>query len=29
MVGHWGLDFRVTPRGGEPIEALVVDRARG
>jgi copper transport protein len=28
MVGHWGLGFTVTPPGGEPIEALVVDRAR-
>jgi copper transport protein len=29
MVGHWGLGFTVTPRNGQPIEALVVDRARG
>jgi copper transport protein len=26
MVGHWGLDFTVTPKGGEPFSVLVVDR---
>jgi copper transport protein len=29
MVGHWGLDFTVTPKHGLPINALVVDRAGG
>jgi copper transport protein len=29
MVGHWGLSFTVTPRGGQPFTALVVDRANG
>jgi copper transport protein len=27
MVGHWGLSFQVTPRGGQPFNVLVVDRA--
>jgi hypothetical protein len=27
MVGHWGLSFQVTPRGGQPFTVLVVDRA--
>jgi copper transport protein len=26
MVGHWGLHFVVTPKGGEPLDVLVVDR---
>jgi hypothetical protein len=29
MVGHWGLSFAVTPRGGQSFTALVVDRASG
>jgi copper transport protein len=29
MVGHWGLSFSVTPRGGQPFDALLVDRANG
>jgi copper transport protein len=29
MVGHWGLAFTVTPQGGAPFTALVVDRATG
>jgi hypothetical protein len=29
MVGHWGLSFQITPRGGGQITALVVDRANG
>jgi copper transport protein len=29
MVGHWALNFTVTPKGGLPFSALVVDRAGG
>jgi copper transport protein len=29
MVGHWGLSFQVTPKGGTPFSALLIDRARG
>jgi copper transport protein len=29
MVGHWGLNFNVTPKGGTPISILLVDRANG
>jgi len=29
MVGHWGLSFDITPKGGTPFTALVVDRAAG
>jgi copper transport protein len=29
MVGHWGLSFQITPRGGTPFTALVVDRTSG
>ena len=29
MVGHWGLSFTVTPKGGQPFTALVVDHAAG
>jgi copper transport protein len=29
MVGHWGLSFNVTPRGGTPFNVLLVDRANG
>jgi copper transport protein len=29
MVGHWGLAINVTPRGGQPFTAVVVDHATG
>ncbi len=29
MVGHWALAFNVTPKGGTPFTALVVDHATG
>jgi copper transport protein len=29
MVGHWGLGFQVTPQGGKPFTATVVDNATG
>jgi len=29
MVGHWGLQFDVAPKGGEPFEAFIVDRVAG
>jgi copper transport protein len=29
MVGHWGLNFNVTPKGGLPFSALIVDDAAG
>lgn len=29
MVGHWGLTFTITPKGGLPFTTLVVDRAGG
>jgi copper transport protein len=29
MVGHWGLSFNVTPKGGQPFTAVVVDHAAG
>jgi copper transport protein len=29
MVGHWGLSFNVTPKGGSPFNVLLVDRANG
>ena len=29
MVGHWGLSFNVTPKGGSSFTAVVVDRATG
>jgi len=29
MVGHWGLSFTVTPKGGQPFTAVVVDHATG
>jgi copper transport protein len=29
MVGKWGLTFQVTPRGGPPFTALIVDQADG
>jgi copper transport protein len=27
MVGHWGLNFTITPKDGQPFATLVVDRA--
>jgi copper transport protein len=29
MVGHWGLDFTIQPRGGQQFDVLVVDKAAG
>ena len=29
MVGHWGLSFTITPKGGQQFTALVVDHAAG
>ena len=30
MVGHWGLSFSITSKGGgQPLDVLVVDRANG
>ena len=29
MVGHWGLSFEITPRGGQPFNVLLVDKADG
>jgi copper transport protein len=29
MVGHWGLNFRVAPRGGQPFNVVLVDKASG
>ena len=29
MVGHWGLALTVTPKGGTPFSALIVDHATG
>jgi copper transport protein len=29
MVGHWGLSFQITPKGGQPVNVLLVDRANG
>lgn len=29
MVGHWGLTFNITPQGGSPFSAVVVDHATG
>jgi copper transport protein len=29
MVGHWGLTFTITPKGGAPFTATVVDHAGG
>jgi hypothetical protein len=29
MVGRWGLSFEVTPPGGSPFTAFIVDRAAG
>jgi copper transport protein len=29
MVGHWGLNFAVAPKGGNPFNVVVVDHATG
>jgi hypothetical protein len=29
MVGHWGLDYEVTPPGRPPFNVLLVDKAGG
>jgi hypothetical protein len=29
MVGKWGLSFQITPPGGQPFTALIVDQANG
>ncbi|MGD0714665.1 MAG: FixH family protein [Gaiellaceae bacterium] len=29
MVGHWSLSFTITPKGGQPFTALIVDHATG
>ena len=29
MVGHWGLQFEVTPRGGKPFVVTLLDKAGG
>jgi hypothetical protein len=29
MVGHWGLTYTITPRGGRPFSVLIVDHATG
>src|SRR5262249_20500038 len=29
MVGRWGLSFQITPQGGQPFTALIVDQAEG
>jgi copper transport protein len=29
MVGEWGLTFQITPRGGAPFSALILDQANG
>jgi copper transport protein len=29
MVGHWGLNFSITPKGGQPFNVLIVDHAAG
>ena len=29
MVGRWGLTFQITPKGGPPFTALIVDQANG
>ena len=29
MAGHWALKFTITPRGGAPVTARVVDHATG
>ena len=29
MVGHWGISYGITPRGGTPFNVLIEDRANG
>jgi copper transport protein len=29
MVGHWGVTFEITPRGGKPFTVALLDRAGG
>jgi len=29
MVGHWGLSFEITPRGRQPFNVLLIDKANG
>jgi uncharacterized GH25 family protein len=29
MVGHWGLQFEVTPPGGKPFVVTLLDKAGG
>lgn len=29
MVGHWGLNFAVTPPGANPFNVLLIDKAQG
>jgi hypothetical protein len=29
MVGKWGLSYQITPPGGTPFSALIVDQADG
>ena len=29
MVGHWGVDFQVAPKGDAPFSVLLVDKAAG
>jgi len=29
MVGHWGLQFEVTPPGGRPFVVTLLDKAGG
>ena len=29
MVGHWGLQFEVTPPGGKPFVVTLLDKASG
>jgi hypothetical protein len=29
MVGHWGLDFTITPPGEKSFQVLLLDKALG
>jgi copper transport protein len=29
MVGHWGLDYEIAPRGAAPFDVVLIDRAGG
>jgi hypothetical protein len=29
MVGNWSLGFQVTPQGGQPFTATILDEAEG